>query len=94
MTDLEISIFAGTKLNDPADEVGVGLVQLTAQHSLAAFASDDLSLLFALSQHSIIPESIFPACSGMPASTPPARVKSKNKDVNHLFIPNSLYLTI
>lgn len=45
----------GVKLNERPEEVGAKSVQFTAQHKRAIDASVDLSLLFALSQHSIIP---------------------------------------
>ena len=72
------------KLRIEPGDVGIGLVQFNAQHNRAAFASGERSLLFALSQHFII--WLFPECSGMPASTPPARAKTTNKVVSHLFI--------
>ena len=76
----------GEELNDEPGEVGNGLEQFIAQHKRAALASGDFSLLFALSQHFIIWLFPFPECSGMPASTPPARAKTTNKVVSHLFI--------
>ena len=45
----------GEKLNERPDEVGAESVQFNAQHSCAAVTAADFSLLFALSQHFIIP---------------------------------------
>jgi len=89
-TDLEISTFEGVKLNDTPDEVGVGLEQFTAQHRRAASADGDRSLVFALSQQSIIWPSV-PECNGIPASTPPASAKSKNRDVTCLFTQLTIF---
>ena len=45
----------GEKLNESPEDVGAESEQLRAQHNRAADAACDLSLLLALSQHSIIP---------------------------------------
>ena len=45
----------GEKLTESPDDVGAESEQLSAQHNRAAVAACDLSLLLALSQHSIIP---------------------------------------
>ena len=78
-----IMMAEGEKLNDALEEVGAELLQFKAQHNCAADTSAVLSLLFALSQHSII--RLLPVCRGIPASTPPI-VKIKNNDANHLTI--------
>jgi ABC-type phosphate transport system substrate-binding protein len=52
--DLELSKADGEKLNKPAEDVGAGSEQLSAQHKRDASAAGVFSLLFALSQHSII----------------------------------------
>lgn len=43
------------KLEAKPEDVGVESVQFNAQHKRAIDASGDLAILFALSQHSIIP---------------------------------------
>lgn len=75
----------GAGLKDVPGAVGIGLVQFRAQHTRAAFASGDRSLLLALSQQDII-WLFIPVCSGVPASTPPARAKTTNRVVSHRFI--------
>ena len=45
----------GEKLTESPDDVGAESEQLRAQHNSATVAVCDLSLLLALSQHSIIP---------------------------------------
>jgi len=52
--DLELFKADGTKLNEPAEDVGADSEQLTAQHKRDASAAGVFSLLFALSQHFII----------------------------------------
>ena len=84
--DLGIVMFDGAKLNDIPDEVGTDSEQLTAQQRRAASACGELSFPFALSQQSIILLSIFPVCKGIPASTPPARAKTRKKVVSQFFI--------
>lgn len=78
--DLEIVKLHGEKLNEPAEEVGADSEQLTAQHNRVASAAGVVSLLFALSQHSII--SSFTECSGVPDTMPPARATSKDIKVS------------
>ena len=90
-TDLEISTFEGVKLNDTPDEVGVGLEQFMPQHSLAAFASGDRSLPFALSQQSIIWSPMLSECSGIPASTPLPIATTKNIDARCLTISLTIF---
>lgn len=86
MIESLIITIEGEELNDEPGDVGEESVQLRAQQSRAALISGVLSLLFALSQHFIIWLFPFPECSGIPASTPPARAKTMNRDVSHLFI--------
>lgn len=45
----------GEKLDEKPEDVGAESVQFNAQHKRAIDASGDLSVLIALSQHSIIP---------------------------------------
>lgn len=76
-----------TKLKDAPEDVGTVSEQFIAQHSRAESACGDCSLLLALSQHFIMwPLS---ACIGIPASTPLARPKSTNNNMNFLttYIP-------
>ena len=84
--DLGTMMFDGAELNDMPDDVGTDSEQLTAQQRRAASACGDLSFPFALSQQSIILLSISPPCRGIPASTPPARAKTRKKDVSQFFI--------
>ncbi len=86
MTDSEIFIAVGAKLNDEPEGAGTEFVQLRAQHNRAAFACGDFCLLFAFLQHFIIRLFIFPECIGVPASTPPARAMIRKSDVSHVFI--------
>ena len=84
--DFEIAEFDGEKLVEIPDDVGVDSEQLTAQQSWLADACVVLSLLFALSQHFIIPS--FGECKGVPATTPVASAKNKNNNVNRFNILN------
>lgn len=88
----EILMADGEKLNDAPGEVGAGLLQFMAQHNCAALTVF-MSIFFFL-QHSIadIPPSALPAKSGVPASVPPARAKSRKSDVSHFFIVKSTIL--
>ena len=82
----EIITAEGEKLSDTPEGVGMESVQFKAQHKRVALACGDCSLLFAFLQQLIIRLSIFPEWEGIRANTPPARVKSRNNDVSHLFI--------
>ncbi len=78
----------GEKLNVALGEDGAGLLQLTAQHNFAAltlFASQSFTFFL---QHSIadIPFSALPEKTGVPANTPEASAKSRNRDVSQFFI--------
>lgn len=78
----------GEKLNTAPGEDGAGLLQLTAQHNCAAlmlFAWQSFAFFL---QHSIadIPFSALPEKTDVPASTPEASAKSRNRDVSHFFI--------
>ncbi len=81
-------MFEGEKLNDAPGEDGAGLPQFIAQQSFAALTLlASQSFVFFL-QHAIadIPFSALPEKTGVPASTPEARAKSRKRDVSHLFI--------
>jgi hypothetical protein len=78
--------FDGEKLNDALEGVGVDSEQLSPQHTRAILAICDLSLLFALSQHFIIPS--FGECKGVPETMPPARAKSNSSNVIRFGIKN------
>lgn len=80
----------GEKLKDAPGELGAGLPQFTVQHNCAALTvSASQSFVFFL-QHSIadIPFSALTEKTGVPASTPEARAKSRKRDVSHFFILN------
>ncbi|CAN5276851.1 hypothetical protein BH10ACI1_BH10ACI1_08000 [soil metagenome] len=78
----------GEKLNDELEDVGAESLQSKAQQMRATLASFDCSLLFAFLQQAIIWLFIFPECSGIPASTPPASAKTRKSDVSHFLICN------
>lgn len=72
--DLVIAIFAGEKLSDVFDGVGVESEQFITQHKRPMLASGSLSLPLVGPHHFII--WLFPECSGVPDTTPPTRAKS------------------
>ena len=90
-TESLMMIAEGEKLNDAPEELGVGLLQLIAQHNWAALIllAPLQSIDFFL-QHAIadIPFSAPPEKTGVPASTPPTSAKNRNNEVSHLFIFN------
>jgi hypothetical protein len=89
----EMIMAEGEKLNDALVEELVGAVseQFITQHKRTIFICGICcSALFIFLQH-FIWLFAFPECRGIPASTPPAREMSKNKDVSHFFILRLFY---
>ena len=89
-----IMMVDGEKLNDAPEELGVGLLQLIAQHNWTALTlSAPLQSITFFLQHSIadIPFSAPPEKTGVPANTPPTSAKNRKMEVSLLFI---LKLTI
>jgi hypothetical protein len=83
----------GEKLNDAPEElVGAVSEQFITQHKRTIFICGICccSALFIFLQH-FIWLFAFPECRGIPANTPPAREKSKNKDVSQFFITRLSY---
>jgi hypothetical protein len=89
-TDVVITKFVGVELKEPTGDDGTELEQFKAQHKREASADGDLSLLFALSQHFIILP--FGACSGVPETTPPAKVKSRKNNMRRFAINLNIFL--
>lgn len=76
----------GAKFDDePLPGVGEESVQLMAQCRRARLAAGAFSAIFIFLQHFIDGLFIAPECSGIPASTPLARAKTRKTDVSHFF---------
>ncbi len=81
----------GAKFDAAPPGVGDESLQLIAQCSRARLAAGVCSPLFIFLQHFIDLPSMFPECSGVPASTPLARAKSRKTNVSRLVILFTLY---